>query len=272
MTKTILNSDRMKKENPMFNKDTSKKVHETLRLKYQKEVHPNKGRKRPDLTLSNLTNNPMKNPESIRKMVEKNTGKHIWENRNHPRGMLNKSHPRKGTKIHSQEHIDFLKESMKGGGNHFYNRHHTDETRRKLREINLELLNDEEFVKKKFDAQSLKPNKPEIFLSNLIKQNNLPFHYVGDGQLIIGGRCPDFTCNPSKKVILLHGDWWHYYRLKRSNPLITRLQVEEEDREHYRKLFFDCLVIWEHELKNPTQVISKINNFLKGGLNGKETL
>ena len=39
-------------------------------------------------------------------------------------------------------------------------------------------------------------------------------------------------------------------------------QVEEKDISHYRKNFFDCLIIWEHELKNPNQVVAKTNNFM----------
>ncbi len=108
----------------------------------------------------------------------------------------------------------------------------------------------------------LKPNKPETFLLNLIQENNLPFQYVGDGKVIIGGRCPDFICISSKKVILLHGDYWHYLKQKKLNPPLTREQVEEADKTHYKNFFFDCLIIWEHELKNPNLVINKLKNFI----------
>lgn len=121
----------------------------------------------------------------------------------------------------------------------------------------------EKVMKKVMDAQHLKPNKPETLLSNLIKENNLPFHYVGDGQIIVGGKCPDFICNPTKKVILLHGDYWHYFKPKKLNLLLTREQVEENDKSHYRNFFFDCLIIWENELRNTQEVINKINKFLK---------
>ena len=124
------------------------------------------------------------------------------------------------------------------------------------------LRNQDEFMSKIIKSLQLKPNKPETMLIKLFKKNNLPLHYVGDGQLIVGGRCPDFVCNPSKKVVLLHGDYWHYLKFKKENPLLTRQQVEEKDISHYRKNFFDCLIIWEHELKNPNQVVAKTNNFM----------
>lgn len=125
----------------------------------------------------------------------------------------------------------------------------------------------EELITKRIKAsmknQTIKPNKPEKFLIELFGKDNIPLYYVGNGQLIIGGRCPDFVCNPSKKVVLLHGDWWHYLKPKRLNPLLTREQVEENDKIHYQKYFFEALIIWEHELKNPKRVLNKINEFIK---------
>lgn len=126
------------------------------------------------------------------------------------------------------------------------------------------LNKNEDFIKKRLKCLNIKPNKPETFLINLFKENNIPFHYVGDGKLIVDGKCPDFVCNPSKKVILMHGDWWHYHKPKKKNPDLTREQVEKKDIAHYRANFFDCLIIWEHELKNPTQVVNKINEFIGG--------
>lgn len=154
------------------------------------------------------------------------------------------------------------------GENHpRYGKHLLEEERQNLRIKAIDRWQNEEYkertIKASMKAQHIKPNKPEIFLNNLLQENNLLFNYVGDGQLIIGGRCPDFVCNPSKKVILLHGDWWHYYKLKRKNPLITRESVEVEDKAHYKNLFFDALIIWEHELKNSAQVIEKIRKFIK---------
>ncbi len=124
-------------------------------------------------------------------------------------------------------------------------------------------MSNPEVVKKQLRALNLKPNRPEREMINLFKINNLPFHYVGNGQLIIGGKCPDFVCNPSKKVILLHGNYWHYLKQKKINPSLTRKQVEERDRNHYRKNFFDCLIIWDYELKGNFQVVNKIKRFME---------
>lgn len=114
-----------------------------------------------------------------------------------------------------------------------------------------------------FNGKKVFPNRPEKTMIKLFKQNDIPLHYVGNGKLMIEGKCPDFVCNPSKKVVLLHGDYWHYLKQKKSNPLLTRQEVEEKDKSHYRANFFDCLVVWEHELKNPNQVVNRIQEFIK---------
>jgi G:T-mismatch repair DNA endonuclease (very short patch repair protein) len=79
--------------------------------------------------------------------------------------------------------------------------------------------------------------------------------YVGDGSLIVGGRCPDFmNKNGKKKVIELFGDFWH----KNDNP--------DERIAHFRHFGFDCLVVWEHELKNEEGLRQKILEFNNGAV------
>jgi len=55
-----LNSERMKTNNPMSNKNVSNQVKNKLIEKYKHETHPNKGRKRPDFSEWLKKNNPMK--------------------------------------------------------------------------------------------------------------------------------------------------------------------------------------------------------------------
>ena len=101
-----------------------------------------------------------------------------------------------------------------------------------------------------------KPNKPEITIINLIQQNNLAFEYIGDGKEIIKGFNPDFI-NKNKKLILeVFGDYWH-----------NLPDVKERDNRRfivYTKMGYKTLVIWEHELKEPTKVLNKVNSFING--------
>lgn len=66
-----LNSLRMKKNNPMFDKNISKKVGKTLKEKWKNESHPNKGNKRPDFSEWLKENNPMKDKDYARLVLRR---------------------------------------------------------------------------------------------------------------------------------------------------------------------------------------------------------
>jgi len=97
-----------------------------------------------------------------------------------------------------------------------------------------------------------KPTELEKKLITLIKENSLPFRYVGNGEIWIGGKCPDFfNTNGSKQLIELFGIYWH--------PVFdTAKRIE-----HFRKYGFNTLVIWEDELDNKVKLIRKIRKFAK---------
>ncbi len=114
--------------------------------------------------------------------------------------------------------------------------------------------NTSEYQKKCALGQLKKPTKPERIMINLIKQNNLPFNYIGDGNIWIGGFNPDFLSKNPKHIIEIFGDYWH-----------NLPKIKERDRrrlETYSKYGYKTLVIWEHELKNQSQVLNKIRKFL----------
>ena len=76
------------------------------------------------------------------------------------------------------------------------------------------------------------PNGVETTLIELLEKNNLPFKYIGNGEVWLGNRNPDFiSANGKKQVIELLGTYWH--------PLFdgaNRL-------EHYKQYGFDCLIV-----------------------------
>lgn len=97
-----------------------------------------------------------------------------------------------------------------------------------------------------------KPNKPEQHLIALIETNHLPFKYVGDGEFILGGRCPDFLNTDGKKQLIeLFGTYWH--------PIFD----VAERAEHFRSYGFNTLVIWEDELVDEAKVLRKIKSFAR---------
>lgn len=110
------------------------------------------------------------------------------------------------------------------------------------------------YVANQMKARNLKPNKSEIRLQELLdKHFPNEWKFVGDGQLIIGGKCPDFAnINGKKSLIELFGLYWH----KNENPQVRI--------DHYREYGYRCMVIWENELNDREQLMQKIGDFKNG--------
>lgn len=98
-----------------------------------------------------------------------------------------------------------------------------------------------------------KPNRSEQSLINLFQVHSLPFKYVGNGEFILGGKCPDFiNTNGKKQVIELFGRFWH-----------PESDVTERT-EHFKQYGFDTLIIWEEELDCPEVLLRKVRYFSEG--------
>ena len=129
--------------------------------------------------------------------------------------------------------------------------------RKKKSEKMKEKWKDPKYVEKLFKSLSKslskRPNKPETVIINLLKINNLPFVYTGDGSKIIDRFNPDFIHKTKKLIIEVNGDYWH------NLPNV----IEKDKRKYltYTKYGYKTLVIWGHELLNKTKVLNKIKNF-----------
>jgi len=94
-----------------------------------------------------------------------------------------------------------------------------------------------------YGANKVAPNKAECKLAEIIERLKLPFTYVGNGAFWIGPcatgarRNPDFIDKYGKRVILLHGKYWH-----------TQASVRRENYD-YLSRGWRPLVIWEKELR-----------------------
>ena len=106
-----------------------------------------------------------------------------------------------------------------------------------------------EYVRKQMKSRNCAPNKIELILLQSVK--SLGFSFVGDGQLIIDGKCPDFWDGESR-IIELYGNYWH----RGDNP---------QDRiDFFKERGYECLVVWESELSNMGLVESRIQTFVTG--------
>jgi len=141
--------------------------------------------------------------------------------------------------------------SRMGEKNHFFGRHHTEETKEKLRLTSSALWQNDSFVSQWMKARNLRPNKAEQKLNDIL-QREFPntYKYVGNGEFILGGRCPDFlNINGEKELIELYGDYWH----REDDP---------QDRiEFFKQYGYKTLIIWEHEIEEAEATISRIKEW-----------
>jgi G:T-mismatch repair DNA endonuclease (very short patch repair protein) len=119
----------------------------------------------------------------------------------------------------------------------------------------------EKQIKRMMLSTHRKPNKPELYLMGFLNEHYpSEWRYVGDGQVIIGGKNPDFiNMNGKKAVILLHGLYWHLQMKQKKRPYLTREEVEIEDIKHYKKYGFNCLIVWEDEVRCDGKILWKLD-------------
>ncbi len=86
--------------------------------------------------------------------------------------------------------------------------------------------------------------------------------------------CPDIVLPRHRKVIFVHGCWWHRHncRLGRRSPKsrqqywLPKLQANKErykrDRRALQRKGWKVLVIWECQTRNLEQITNKLSMFL----------
>ena len=113
-----------------------------------------------------------------------------------------------------------------------------------------------------FSSLQGKQTKPERMVEAILQEwCPREYAYVGTGRdVVINGCVPDFiNINGQKKVIEVFGDYWH-------SPNRTGKPTEQEEKDTikaYKDFGFDCLILWEHEIKKqPEGVLDKIAQFV----------
>jgi len=109
-----------------------------------------------------------------------------------------------------------------------------------------------EYRNKVKKSMNLKPNKPEKIIINMIKENNLPFRYVGDFSYWIENFNPDFiSTDNSKKIIEFNGEYWHQMK--------EHIERDKRKLKTYKRLGYKLLIL--SNLKNLNKVLNKIKIF-----------
>jgi DNA mismatch endonuclease (patch repair protein) len=85
---------------------------------------------------------------------------------------------------------------------------------------------------------------------------------------------PDIVFRTRKKVIFIHGCFWHGHHCKRSKMPKSRIPFWDakiqsnrardlRNRRHLRLLGWQTLVLWECQVKRPGRVDARLQEFLK---------
>jgi len=164
-----------------------------------------------------------------------------------------------------------IKTEFKKGEKRHLGYSHSEDTKNKLHLKHQLLWKNEKYREKVLKSQrigmKIRPNIPEQRLLIIIQQNNLPFNYVGNGQIWFKGEThsfnPDFLSKNPKYIIEVFGDYWH-----------NRKEIKERDIERlqtYTKYGYKTLIIWQHEIVltkfgkqlEEKKLINKIKKFIK---------
>lgn len=147
---------------------------------------------------------------------------------------------------------------------------HSKEIKQKIANTVKKHWKDPVYAKKVLTALQEEPNKSEKKLQRIMEENNFPFRYVGDGQVIIDGQIPDFVATDgSKKLIELFGEPWH--DSNHSNKIIVKpARTVGAKQQFYTTHGYALLIIWDKELRDEEKVINRIKDFLHTDLCGVE--
>ncbi len=119
-------------------------------------------------------------------------------------------------------------------------------------------LNNDQARARSMQALHLKPNKVEKRLDTILqKYSPGEWKFTGDGSVIIGGLCPDFTnVNGRKATIEVFGNYWHNSQKRQLKPSQTgdgRIAI-------FKNFGFKLLILWEHEINKlpETEIINRV--------------
>jgi G:T-mismatch repair DNA endonuclease (very short patch repair protein) len=112
-----------------------------------------------------------------------------------------------------------------------------------------EKFKDAAFLSRLIRGRRKRPTAPEATFIKIIEDNGLPFEYTGNGQLIIGGKNPDFS-DHNGHLVEIFGVYWH-------DPSEVQARIN-----HYQGHGWKTLVLWENDLKDVPDVIERVKRFV----------
>lgn len=171
-------------------------------------------------------------------------GKHLSKETRRKMGEAKKGkHPSEKTKRKMSES---KKGKYVGKNNHMFGKHLSEETRRKIGKASSNVS--KETIKKMLKRNPM--SSLEIKMNNILQTNNLPYKFVGNGEVIIGRKCPDFVnCNGEKTAIEVY--YRKHKKLFRGDVEIWKKERSEIFAKYgWKLLFFDETQVNENTVLN----------------------
>lgn len=107
-------------------------------------------------------------------------------------------------------------------------------------------------------TRNLRPTTLEKKFINLIEIYMLPINYVGNGKLIIGGKCPDFA-HETKQILYEVAEPFYKIKVAGYKSLQHYLEVRQE---HFGKYGYKVYLITPNDLDDKRGLLKKIGEWL----------
>lgn len=156
--------------------------------------------------------------------------------------------------------IPGIRQKYDGQGYNFLDENHEPWNKGKEWPEAAEKFEDPDFLSRFIRGRFDRPTKPEKKVLTIIKANNFPYKYVGDGKVIIGRLNPDFIHHWDNKVIEVFGRAYHDPN-KTFRDEIPWYQTYQGRIKALKSCDYDCLILWDDELDDEKEVILKIRRF-----------
>ena len=117
-----------------------------------------------------------------------------------------------------------------------------------------------------------KNTKPEIIVRRLV--HAMGYRYRLHRRNLPG--CPDIVFPSRRKVIFVHGCFWHRHRCRYGRPmpstrkgfwrkkLADNRERDKRNRRALRRLGWEVFVVWECQTKRPEWLLPRLVDFLEG--------
>lgn len=149
----------------------------------------------------------------------------------------------------SEIHKNNISKSLMGHKNWAKSKH-TEETKEKMRKSMRNYINEHpDFIKKSLIRNSM--SSLEIKMNDIIIKNNLPYKFVGNGEFLIGRKCPDFINNNGEKIAI------EVYFKRHKEKFRNGLDEWKKEREIiFNKYGWKLLFLDETYINNENAVLS----------------